>query len=305
MQKKTNAQGVRPCLKAVYCLGLLLLGVNFANASCLDSRGLIPNDSNLSLYSGFYVGGDGCFYDPMGIDVAKVPPALGPSGDTGKRIIFVNGANPKAEREPYFLQLLAQKRDLPAVGVFNPQSKQNPFSTPQNAGVSPVRTLEALTLQSLETHREVLIRAGSSGSTVVAVAIGRTKAQWKERISNRRALNRALRTIKIETFGGVGLIYPNGPRYVHYANLLDPNALKYGVLNPLTLPGKGAVIAVFKDSLPPLEANYEPLSEANYKVLSHHGFGVYNAHQMDFDQLYRFSSKHLPYTVIPLAWLKH
>lgn len=305
MKKKIKVQGVRPCLRVVYCLGFLLLGIGFAKADCLDSRGLTPYGSDLSLYSGFYVGGDGCFYDPLAIDVVNVPPALGASGDTGKRIIFVNGANPKTERESYFLQLLAQERDIPAVGVLNPQSKQNPFSAPQSAGVSPVRTLEALMLQSLETHRELLIRAGSSGSTVVAVAVGRTKVQWKERVSNRRALNRALRTIKIETFGGVGLIYPNGPRYVHYANVLDPNALKYGVLNPLALPGKGAVIAVFNDTRPPLEANYEPLSEANYKILSHHGFGVYNAHQMDFDQIYQFSSKKLPYRVIPLARLEH
>ena len=88
---------------------------------------------------------------------------------------------------------------------------------------------------------------------------------------------------------------------MHYANLLDPNAQKFGVLNPLTKPGHHAVIAIFRDSLPPLEAAYESLTPENERILSHHGFGVYNAHQARFDQIYRLSLPVLPYTVVPLV----
>lgn len=281
---------------------LFLLNSGTAFASCQDARGVIPDPARLSDYSGFYIGGDACFYDPSGIRLGEVPPALGSSGDTGQRLIFINGANPKVDREPMLLRLLAQARDLPAVGVLNTQSSDALFSAPQLKGVSAVKTLESLMLESLEQDHEVLIRAGSAGASVVAIAIGRTKASWATRHPRPYKLDKTLRAIKVETFGGVNPFYPDGPRYVHYANLLDPNAQKFGVLNPLNKPGQGAVIAVFRDTAPPLEAPYESLTPKNYRILSHHGFAVYNAHQMDFDRAYRFSPSHF-YIIVPLAIL--
>lgn len=264
---------------------------------------MIPDPARLSDYSGFYIGGDACFYDPSGIRLGEVPPALGSSGDTGQRLIFVNGANPKVDREPMLLRLLAQARDLPAVGVLNTQRSDDPFSPPQLKGVSAVKTLESAMLEGLKQDQDVLIRTGSAGASVVAIAIGRTKAGWAARHPRPYQLDKSLRAIKVETFGGVNPFYPDGPRYVHYANLLDPNAMKFGVLNPLNRPGRGAVILVFRDALPPIEAPYEPLTEKNYRILSHHGFRVYNAHQVDFDQAYRLSPEKLPYVMMPLAIL--
>ena len=107
----------------------------------------------------------------------------------------------------------------------------------------------------------------------------------------------------METFGRVNPFYPEGPSYVHYANLPDPNALKIGVLNPLNKPRQGTVIAAFRDAMAPLEVPFESLTEKDYQILSHHGFGVYNAHQMDFDRAYRFSPSRL-YAIVPLAILK-
>ncbi|MGB5234327.1 MAG: hypothetical protein WBN85_04015 [Candidatus Macondimonas sp.] len=283
-------------------LGLLFCGSGGVAASCQDARGLMPDPALLSDYAGFYVGGDACFYDPTGIRLGEVPPALGPSGDTGQRLIFVNGANPKVEREPMLLRLLAEARDLPAIGILNTQTSDDPVSAPRIRGTSTVKTLESIMRDGLEHDREVLIRAGSAGASVVAIAIGRTKASWAARHPRPYKLDKTLRAIKVETFGGVNSFYPDGPSYVHYANLLDPNAQKFGVLNPLNKPGRGAVIAVFRDTLPPLEAPYEALTEKNYRILSHHGFGVYNANQTDFDRAYRFSPSHL-YTIVPLAIL--
>ncbi len=283
--------------------GLLVLNFGTAFASCQDARGVIPDPALLSDYSGFYVGGDACFYDPTGIRLGEVPPALGPSGDTGQRLIFVNGADPKVEREPEFLRLLAQARDLPAVGILNTQTSDDLVSAPHPKGVSAVKTLESLMLEGLEQEHEVLIRAGSAGASVVALAIGRTKASWAARHPRPYKLDKALRAIKVETFGGVNPVYPDGPRYVHYANLLDRNAQLLGVLNPLTKPGQGAVIAVFRATVPPLEANYQTLTENEARLLSHHGFAAYNANQTDFDRAYRFSPSHL-YIIVPLAILE-
>ena len=283
-------------------LGLLSCGSGSVAASCQDARGLMSDPALLPDYSGFYVGGDACFYDPRGIRLGEVPPALGPSGDTGQRLIFVNGANPKVEREPMLLRLLAEARDLPAVGILNTQSSDDPFSVPRIHGTSAVKTLESVMLDGLEHDREVLIRAGSAGASVVAIAIGRTKASWAARHPRPYKLDETLRAIKVETFGGVNPFYPDGPSYVHYANLLDPNAQKFGVLNPLIKPGQGAVIVVFRDTVPPLEAPYEPLTEKEAKILSHHGFAVYNANQTDFDRAYRFSPSQF-YIIAPLAIL--
>ena len=268
---------------------------------CQDGRGIVASGADLKALSGYYVGGDQCFYDPNGIQAIDVPPAVGASGLRAERLVFVNGANPQADREPYFLTLLAQARDTPAIGVLNTQTSDDPFSTPTLRGTSAVKTLESLMLESLETRREVIIRAGSGGALPVAVAVARAKGRWAARHHGPRRLDEALRQLRIETFGGVGAFYPDGPRYVHYANLLDPNAQKFGVLNPLTKPGHHAVIAIFRDSLPPLEANYESLTPENERILSHHGFGVYNAHQVPFDRIYRLSLPVLPYTVVPFV----
>lgn len=288
-------------MRAITIVGLGLTTATAALADCSDVRGITPPESaDLSSYSGYYVGGDGCFYDPHGIDVMAVPPAVGASGLRDERLIFVNGANPKADREPYFLRLLAEARDIPAVGVLNTQTDENLSSPPTIKGVSAVKTLESLMLQSLETGSDLLVRGGSAGASVVSVALARTKMRWSARHPRPRRLDDALRHLKVETFGGVGFFYPDGPRYVHYANLKDPNAQRLGVLNPLVKPGQGAVIALFQDSLAPLEADYEVLTPKNEIILSHHGFGVYNANQRNFDRLYRFSPKLLPYRVVPL-----
>jgi hypothetical protein len=300
MRKKT--WGLRSAVALIS--GLFVSTSTMTFASCQDVRGVTPDPSRLSDYSGFYIGGDSCFYDPAGIRLGEVPPALGPSGDTSQRLIFVNGANPKVDREPMLLRLLAHMRDLPAVGVLNTQTGDDLFSPPQRQGISAVKTLESAMLEGLEQDHEVLIRAGSAGALVVATAIARTKASWIAHHPRPRKLDNALNAIKVETFGGVNAVYPDGPRYVHYANLLDPNAQKLGVLNPLTKPGQGAVIAIFRDTVPPLEAPYEPLTEKEASILSHHGFAVYNANQTDFDRAYRFSPRHL-YAIVPLAVLAH
>lgn len=268
---------------------------------CQDPRGVVASGVDLKAISGYYVGGDQCFYDPNGIEAMAVPPALGASGLRAERLVFVNGANPKAGREPYFLTLLAQARDMPAIGVLNTQTSDDPVSTPAPRGTSAAKTLESLMLQTLEGDLDLIIRAGSGGALPVALAVARAKGRWAARHHGPRRLDDRLGQLRIETFGGVGAYYPDGPRYVHYANLLDPNALKFGVLNPLTKPGHHAVIAVFRDSLPPLEATYESLTPENERILSHHGFGVYNAHQAPFERIYRLSLPVLPYTVVPLV----
>ena len=270
-------------------------------SSCRDARGVAAPGVDLTALSGYYVGGDGCFYDPTGIESMDVPPAVGASGLRKERLVFVNGANPKADREPYFLTLLAQARDTPAIGVLNTQTSDDLLSTPTLRGTSAVKTLESLMLASLEERQDMIIRAGSAGALLLVQAIARTKGRWAARHPGPRRLDEALRPLRIETFGGVGAFYPDGPRYVHYANLLDPNALKFGVLNPLTKPGHGAVIAVFRDTQPPLEAPYEILTPESERILSHHGFAVYNAHQAPFDRVYRLSLPVLPYTVLPLV----
>jgi hypothetical protein len=297
-EKKWSSWGA-----VVVFVGLLFCGSGGVAASCQDARGLTPDPALLSDYSGFYVGGDACFYDPTGISLGEIPPALGPSGDTSQRLVFVNGANPKVDREPEFLRLLAQARDLPAVGILNTQGSNDQFAIPLPKQTSAVKTLESLMLEALEQDQEVLIRAGSGGALVVATAIARAKASWIARHPRPRKLDNALNAIKVETFGGVNPVYPDGPRYVHYANLLDSNAQKMGVLNPLTKPGQGAVIAIFRDTVPPIESPYEALTEKEVKILSHHGFAAYNANQTDFDRAYRFSPSHL-YAIVPLAMLK-
>lgn len=288
----------------VRIVGVFFLGLAsvFAQASCGDHRGLIlPDNADMTFYSGYYVGGDGCFYDPQTVDVKDVPPALGVSGDNGKRIYFVNGANGMANREPYFLKLLAQKRDIPAIGVFNAQTSNDLFPPKTDAGGSAVKTLKKLMLDGMGRKEGVLIRAGSAGSTVVMQAFINAQTQWHLFHVIDAFAPIAMSRVKIETFGGIGIVYPDGPKYVHYANKNDINAQQKGVLNPLTWPGKGAVIVVFDDQLyPPLESAF---SSVDPDVLSYHGFGVYNNNQVDFELAYKNSPLILPFKKVQLSSL--
>lgn len=286
----------------VQIMGALFLGFAsaFVQASCGDHRGLhLPDNADMLFYSGYYVGGDGCFYDPMSVDVKDVPPALGASGDNGKRIYFVNGANGMANREPYFLKLLAQKRDIPAIGVFNAQVSNNLFPPKTDTGGSAVKTLKNLMLDGMSRKEGVLIRAGSAGSTVVMQAFIKARAEWNLFHVVDAFAPIAMSRVKIETFGGIGLVYPDGPQYTHYANENDINAKEKGVLNPWIWPGKGAVIVVFNDQLyPPLESAFDNVDP---DILSYHGFGVYNNNQADFELIYKNSPLILPYKKIQLS----
>lgn len=297
--KKNNVPG----RDFIQIIAVFLLGFTsaFVQADCGDHRGLLlPDNADMLLYSGYYVGGDGCFYDPQTVDVKDVPPALGASGDNGKRIYFVNGANGMANREPYFLKLLAQKRDIPAIGVFNSQTSNILLPPKTNAGGSAVKTLKKLMLDGMGRKEGVLIRAGSAGSTVVMQAFIKAKAQWRLFHVVDAFAPIAMSRVKIETFGGIGLVYPDGPKYVHYANENDINAQQKGVLNPWVWPGKGAVIVVFNDQLyPPLESAFDNVDP---DILSYHGFGVYNNNQADFDLIYKkYSPLILPYKKIRLS----
>ena len=81
----------------------------------------------------------------------------------------------------------------------------------------------------------------------------------------------SMNRIRVVTYGGATRRYPDGPRYIHYLNRLDPIPWLFGVGALGAHPGQDAKLITLTD-LGPLEWN--PLSPV-------HGFRAYLPHLLD------------------------
>ncbi|HJO34706.1 MAG TPA: hypothetical protein QF361_00625 [Gammaproteobacteria bacterium] len=266
-------------------LFVLLLSFSGAlHALCEDPRA-VPAGSAVN---GFYLGADGCFFDPAAIAFEDVPPVGDPNAP---RLVYLNGANPTPVRELEKLTLLAASAGQAVIGIYGEVRTADGTAQQLNDIQPAVGTLAALVLAHAQAGQALHLRGGSLGGTLIAQGLALGKAKALLQLGPRRALA-ALRQFKVETAGGVALWYPDGPQYVHYANLLDSNARRLGVLSLPAAPGLGSVIALFIDTAPPMEDAYEVLDPETYRALERHGFSVYLDNRRPFEAVYEHQRIH-------------
>lgn len=277
----------------VLCAGLTFQAV--AAPDCLRPEGISPGPfTKLTTLEGFFLGQDRCLYDPASISPDQVPAFQGPRAPKNGPILFyINGANGSPTEVSNNIQELADSSQITVVGIlYYPNNSIDPLKDllPKTSAGPATDTLQQVIHASLQRGEPVHMRAGSAGTVVVSEAIARVKRELTRhgRRPGDRDRNQPLDLVRVETHGTIARDFPDGPRYIHYVNLLDPVPHSLGVASPGAHPGAHAVLAMFADRQPP---NEQKLSPAGVKFLSVHGTGVYDLHRKRFDELYGVESR--------------
>ena len=202
-------------------------------------------------YDGFLVGGDGNAYAP-GTAIEDVPPVR-PSGGKGQgTLVFVNGVGESRASNKSHLQEIANGTGMNVVGLYNAseghlkdllQAVGDVFDLGTNKAVDSLADMVYSKLSAGEPVRVMAHRQG-------AIITGRALTDVKNSLMLEDGLTKAeaeakLAQVGVETFGGAGLNFPDGPRYVHYVNRADVVPMGFGVGNPLAHAGKGAKVVKF------------------------------------------------------------
>lgn len=213
---------------------------------------------------GFWVG-RGKLAHPPGADpaaVAAIRPAQGP---VAGRAYYVNGQGNFPDEAYTMLQQYADRTGREVVGIYNGaeagpwdpinylQPVADKFGLPPHP---PIHSVEKLIWSHLRSGEPVQLAGHSHGGLIIARALERVEARLKAEGHTPRQVRRMLAPITVETLGGAGAQFPDGPRYVHYVNRADSIPMLFGVgvadpslvgpeLGVDTRPGSGASVIVF------------------------------------------------------------
>lgn len=277
---------------------ILCTGLTFQVAAapgCLRPEGISPGPfTKLSTLEGFFLGRDRCLYDPASINPDRVPAFQGSRAPKNGPIMFyINGANGSPTEVSNNIQELADSSQITVVGIlYYPNNSIDPLKDllPKTSAGPATDTLQQVINTYLQHGEPIHIRAGSAGTVVVSEAIARVKRELTRhgRRPGDRERNQPLDLVRVETHGTIARDFPDGPRYIHYVNLLDPVPNSLGINTAGAHPGAHAVLALFADRQTPNEQNLSPEGVA---FLSVHGTGAYDPHRKRFNELYGVKSK--------------
>lgn len=269
----------------------LWMGLTFqvsAAPACLLPEGIsVGPFTNLVALEGFFLGQDRCLYDPASISPERVPAFRGSrASPDGPLMFYVNGANGSPPDVARNIQELAETSQIAVVGIlYYPSTPTDPLvdALPKTPAGPAVDTLQDVINTSLQHREPIHIRAGSAGTMVVREAIARVKRELTRHGRRPGSRDQPLDLLRVETHGTMARNFPDGPRYIHYVNLLDPIPNSLGINSPGAHPGAHAVLALFADRQAPIEQGLTP---AALSFLSVHGTGVYDPPRKCFNQLY-------------------
>ena len=260
---------------------------------CTDPAAVQAGEWNFR-YDGFYIGADGCLYDPSKTSLEDVPPVIGDNATTDRvPLLYVNGANHRVDWTMPELHILAEDSERPVIGIYNataggrfPDAITDSLAGDQSR---VVETLETIIWQAFERGEEVHLKANSQGAVHSSNALFAVSAQLHNQFGAERA-KELLSKVHLETAGGAATHYPDGPRYLHYVNERDPVPRAAGVMVSGSQPGTNAVIATFTDlDIDPLEPKYRWVGPLTMRFIAAHGFMVYQYHRRPFERVYAAS----------------
>lgn len=206
-------------------------------------------------FDGLFVGAGGRTYSPS-TSLGGVQPVLPRGGVTSdETLIYVNGINTTKDGQLNSLQRIADNTGARVVGIHNStqgatldivQSIGDTLDIGRNPAVD---TLASTVYDEITAGRNVHLMAHSQGGLITSRALTdvRNRLMLEDGLLAREA-ERVLSRVQVETFGGAAAYYPDGPRYVHYVNRLDPVPGLFGlgpVANPFVHSGRGAVVHRF------------------------------------------------------------
>ncbi len=231
---------------------------------CQPSRNAV---SGADSWDGFVVGRQGCVYHPdqvLQIDLSTI--GVGTAAPK-PLVMFVNGAMNSLTRQYQKLLRFAEETNSAYIGIYNNEFFPRKKGWSQaHTHVSAEHTLTQLIHQQLKQNSEFYLLTGSKGTHIVVDALRRVKRNLAVMYdSNEARTAQSMNLIHVITYGGASRHYPDGPKYTHYINRLDPIPWLFGVGALGARPGQDAQVVTLV-GLGPLEWN--PLSPV-------HGFRVY------------------------------
>jgi hypothetical protein len=195
--------------------------------------------SNDKPFDGKLVGAGAKTFEP-GTPLSQIP-GVQPEGKpaTGT-IVYVNGMLTPLTQQLQDMKDIANTTGKQVLGVHNStegvaidalQSSADVAGIGKNAAVE---TLTAALLTELKAGRKVHLVAHSQGAIITQRALHAVKAKLGK---DGEAM---LAKVTVETFGGAGGIYPDGPKYTHYINSRDMVPNMFGLGWDGSLRNKGA-----------------------------------------------------------------
>ncbi|HEX8704419.1 MAG TPA: PE-PPE domain-containing protein [Myxococcaceae bacterium] len=200
----------------------------------------------------------------------------GPSGNTdaGKTVLYVNGIGTSLGSQAVEMQQIADQTGMRVIGIHNSTEGMVAdvveaagiklpfvndlisFVTGKGAkGSNPaVDTLADAMYTELKAGRDVHVMGYSQGALITARALKDLANRLRiEDGLPQDQVEQMMSRINVETFGGAGAIFPDGPNYVHYVNTRDIVPMAFGQGNPLDPfrdAGRGAVVHTFTEAKP-------------------------------------------------------
>jgi len=250
-------------------------------------------------YDSYFIGSNGCLYDPDSVPIDKVPPVFISSDNTNQKtpLWYINGANHRADWVLPEMHLLAQNSGRPVVAIYNATlGGRFPDAISDSLNENKIaKVLATQILHNLSINKEIYISCNSQGAMHVSHGLQQTVEELNKSYSPLE-INKLLNKIHVETAGGAGKIFPDGPQYIHYINSNDPVPYHAGVLSNGAHKGKNALIVEFSDhDSDPIEPKYRFVGPLTTKFINVHGFNMYIQYRQAFDKLYqRKHAKSLP-----------
>lgn len=265
---------------------------------CTDPNAAKDGQWNYS-YDSFLIGNNGCLYDPKSVSIDQIPPAIDSAAGSNQQIPlwYVNGANHRADWVLPEMHLLAKNSGRPVIAIYN-ATMGGRFPDAISDGLKESKVAKVLADQivyNLTINKPVYISCSSQGAIHVSQGLHQAIDILSKKIS-KPELNKLLTKIHVETAGGAGKTFPDGPQYIHYVNTRDPVPGNAGVLSSNAQPGKNAVIYEFTDSDDdPMEPKYRWVGPLTINFIYVHGFNMYIQYRQAFDELYQKNqAKQLP-----------
>lgn len=277
------------CLVLVYFSGEFKPARYYA-LLCTDINAATDGNWN-SAYDGYFIGNNGCLYDPTTTSIENVPPANETTSPSNQKtaLWYINGANHRANWVLPEMHLLAKNSGRPVISIYNATiGGRVPDAISDSNNESKVaKVLAAQIVKNITNNIPVFISCNSQGAIHASQGLNQA-IESLSLVYNKPELKTQLAKIHVETAGGASKVFPNGPQYIHYVNSRDPVPLKIGVLSADAEQGENAVIAEFTDKdTNALEPKYRFVGPLTLKFINVHGFNIYNQHRQPFEEFYQ------------------